>query len=201
MANIIPYSPYNSIDDAESLKAWAKENIVDAYISSLDDDYYDTGMTGWQALFDYIVYEEDYEKSMLNESVFLTEEALYKLIRYENHRLNSSDKDSGMDEHFNKGYYGYESVEESAEHKEFVYTITVNEVELDYPKSDIYPVEHLDYPKEIKLKFSRDDIGFEELYRAVAEEVEDKMDYGIDAPDAVDDVMIGFVDFDVVSIE
>lgn len=205
MSSIIAYDKYKqSLEDAEQLKRWSVDNIVSSYIDKLDDMYYDTGMTGWEALFQYITYEEDYEESFFNKQIVVDEEQLYKMVRLANHEMNKSSESSAMDEHHRVGYFGLEDIEESIKQTKgrgYKYTIIIYDLEVDYPGSEIYNVVELSYPEEVVLTLNRDDADPVDLYDMVKRKVEDKLEYGIDSPEPIEEVEITYMNFDISSIE
>lgn len=204
--SIIAYDKYkNEISSAEELREWAYRNIIESYIERLDDNYYDTGMTGWEAIFKYITeYAYENEENQISENIVVEDEQLYKIIRLANHEMNQGKEFSKMDGYFNVGYHALEEIEESVHQTDgdgYRYIIDIVDLEIDYPCSEIYNVVELEYPDEIVIDLNVDNADEVELYDIVKSKVAEGLEYGIDSPDYIDEVEITYLNYDIVSIE
>jgi len=198
--SIIVYDRYkNQLNDADELKDWAIENIMESYISSLDATYYDSELSGWEAVYSYICFKEDYNEDT-DMPYIVDEEQLYKVVRLANHEFNTSSEKSSMDQHFEVGYYGLAKPVDEAANK-VSYTVYIDDVSLDYKGSDIYNVTKMTYPEQISFTLNKEVKDYDELKKAIIYELQDKIEYEIDSPDYIDEVIIDDIDYEIVSIE
>lgn len=105
----------DNLESYKDLMKWAKENIEQSHIYDLDNEYYQTGMTGWEVIYNYLTsnaFRFGTEATLYNGSdnfradiSIYSDLELYRILKEENDKFNMSMESSNMDLYYDQGYW------------------------------------------------------------------------------------------------